>query len=83
MYVGLLVGLSMCAILKWRRGARCDGFGSESLAIAERLAHSDPGNAGWQRDLSLSSVTLLKRLDTLQSANLAEDWDGAWHMDQK
>ena len=29
------------------------------------------------------SVTLLKRLDTLQSANLAEDWDGAWHMDQK
>jgi hypothetical protein len=54
MYVGLLVGLSMCAILKWRREARCDGFGSESLAIAERLAHSDPGNAGWQRDLSVS-----------------------------
>ena len=48
----------MCAILKWRRGARCDGFGSESLAIAERLAHSDPGNAGWQRDLSLSYAHL-------------------------
>ncbi|MFM7403554.1 MAG: hypothetical protein ACKO1N_05535, partial [Erythrobacter sp.] len=24
------------------------------LAIAERLAASDPGNAGWQRDLSIS-----------------------------
>ena len=29
------------------------------------------------------SVTLLKRLDALQAAKLAEDWDGAWHMDQK
>jgi adenylate cyclase len=29
------------------------------------------------------SVTLLKRLDRLQAANLAEDWDGAWHVDQK
>jgi tetratricopeptide (TPR) repeat protein len=27
---------------------------SDSLAIAERLAQSDPGNAGWQRDLSVS-----------------------------
>ena len=25
-----------------------------SLAIADRLAGSDPGNAGWQRDLSAS-----------------------------
>ena len=25
-----------------------------SLAIAERLAKADPGNAGWQRDLSVS-----------------------------
>ena len=25
-----------------------------SLAIAERLAEADPGNAGWQRDLSVS-----------------------------
>ena len=25
----------------------------DSLAIAERLAQSDPGNAGWQRDLSV------------------------------
>jgi tetratricopeptide (TPR) repeat protein len=27
---------------------------SDSLAIVERLAQSDPGNAGWQRDLSVS-----------------------------
>ena len=26
----------------------------DTLAIAERLAQSDPGNAGWQRDLSVS-----------------------------
>jgi tetratricopeptide (TPR) repeat protein len=32
------------------RGARLEN----SLAIAERLANSDPGNAGWQRDLSVS-----------------------------
>ena len=25
-----------------------------SLAIRERLAQADPGNAGWQRDLSVS-----------------------------
>ena len=29
------------------------------------------------------SVALLKRLDALQVATLAEDWDGAWHLDQK
>ena len=27
---------------------------SDSLAIADRLAKSDPGNADWQRDLSVS-----------------------------
>ena len=26
----------------------------DGLAIADRLAKSDPGNAGWQRDLSVS-----------------------------
>ncbi len=26
----------------------------DSLAIGERLAKADPGNAGWQRDLSVS-----------------------------
>jgi hypothetical protein len=30
----------------------------DSLAIAERLATSDPGNAGWQRDLSVSYSNL-------------------------
>jgi hypothetical protein len=28
------------------------------LAIAERLAKADPGNAGWQRDLSVSNERL-------------------------
>ena len=28
----------------------------DSLAIIERLAQSDPGNAGWQRDLSVSYI---------------------------
>jgi hypothetical protein len=32
----------------WRRRYQA------SLAIAERLAKADPGNAGWQRDLALS-----------------------------
>jgi tetratricopeptide (TPR) repeat protein len=31
---------------------------SDSLAIAERLAKTDPGNAGWQRDLSVSLSNL-------------------------
>jgi hypothetical protein len=26
----------------------------DGLAIADRLAKSDPGNAGWQRDLEVS-----------------------------
>ena len=26
----------------------------DSLAISERLAKADPGNAGWQRDLSVA-----------------------------
>jgi adenylate cyclase len=29
------------------------------------------------------SLTLLKRLDVLQTAELMDDWDGAWHLDQK
>src|SRR5205823_2686935 len=40
--------------IKQRRGD-LDGalkFYSDSLAIPERLAKSDPGNAEWQRDLS-------------------------------
>ena len=30
----------------------------DSLGIAERLAASDPGNAGWQRDLSVNFAKL-------------------------
>ena len=30
----------------------------DSLAIIDRLAKSDPGNAGWQRDLSVSYAKL-------------------------
>ena len=30
----------------------------DSLAIADRLAKADPGNAGWQRDLSVSYAKL-------------------------
>jgi hypothetical protein len=30
----------------------------DSLAIRDRLAKSDPGNAGWQRDLSVSYAKL-------------------------
>ena len=44
------------ATCRWRRAtwpARCKSY-RDSLAIAERLAKSDPGNAGWQRDLSVS-----------------------------
>jgi hypothetical protein len=33
----------------------------DGLAIADRLAKSDPGNAGWQRDLSVSYANLAKR----------------------
>ena len=33
--------------------ARCKSY-RDSLAIRDRLAQSDPGNAGWQRDLSVS-----------------------------
>ena len=35
----------------WRR--RC-GATRPALEIADRLARADPGNAGWQRDLSVS-----------------------------
>ena len=38
------------------RRATCRGAEilPDSLAIRDRLAKSDPGNAGWQRDLSVS-----------------------------
>jgi tetratricopeptide (TPR) repeat protein len=33
---------------------------NDSLAIRVRLAKSDPGNAGWQRDLSVSYARLAR-----------------------
>jgi hypothetical protein len=33
-------------------------FYRDELAIADRLAEADPGNAGWQRDLSVSFAKL-------------------------
>jgi hypothetical protein len=33
---------------------------SDSLVIRDRLAKSDPGNAGWQRDLTVSYAKLAK-----------------------
>ena len=44
------------ATCRWRRAIcrpRSTSY-QASLAIIERLAKSDPGNAGWQRDLSVS-----------------------------
>ena len=32
----------------------------DDLAISERLAQSDPGNAGWQRDLAISYAKLAR-----------------------
>ena len=60
---------------------------SDALA-AYRAKQWEKARAGFVAALAIvpndgPSATLLKRLDTLQSANLAEDWDGAWHMDQK
>ena len=42
--------------IRQKRGALPDALKSyrDSLAIAERLAKEDPGNAEWQRDLSVS-----------------------------
>ncbi len=42
--------------IKVRRGDLAGALTAyqDSLAIADRLAKSDPGNAGWQRDLSVS-----------------------------
>ncbi len=41
-----------------RRRATCRGAAiyRDGLAISERLAKADPGNAGWQRDLSVSTT---------------------------
>ena len=49
-----------------------EGWGGE-LAIADRLAKSDPGNAGWQRDLSVAYARLAEVCEkTGQSAKERE-----------
>jgi hypothetical protein len=45
----------------------------DSLAIAERLAKSDPGNAGWQRDLSMSHRALAVALQQYEHEQEARD----------
>jgi hypothetical protein len=45
----------------------------DSLAIRERLASSDPGNAGWQRDLSVSYGKLGKALKLVGDKTKAHD----------
>ena len=43
------------ATCRWRRAiCRRRWRATRSLAISERLAKADPGNAGWQRDLSVT-----------------------------
>ena len=44
------------AMCSWPRATLADALKAyrDSLAIRERLAKADPGNAGWQRDLSVS-----------------------------
>jgi hypothetical protein len=60
---------------------------SEALA-AYRAKQWETARRGFVAALAVvpddgPSVTLLNRLDVLQAANLAEDWDDAWHLDQK
>jgi adenylate cyclase len=60
---------------------------TEALA-AYRAKQWETARSGFAAALAIvpddgPSRTLLKRLDALQAANLAEDWDGAWHLDQK
>ena len=45
---------------RWRRAISPGALESyqADLAIADRLATSDPGNAGWQRDLSVSYIKI-------------------------
>jgi hypothetical protein len=37
----------------------------DSFAIRERLAQSDPGNAGWQRDLAVSHAKIADALKSM------------------
>ncbi len=60
---------------------------AEALA-AYRARQWEAAHSGFMAALAIvpddgPSRTLLKRLDALEAANLADDWDGAWHLDQK
>jgi len=60
---------------------------AEGLA-AYRAKQWETARGGFKAALAVApndgpSATLLGRLDALQGANLAEEWDGAWHLDQK
>ena len=50
------VATTRSATCWWRRAICAEALKSfrDGLAISERLAKADPGNAGWQRDLSVS-----------------------------
>ena len=48
-----------------RATARGPGGHEKALAIRERLASQDPGNAGWQRDLAVS----FERIGNVRSAD--------------
>ncbi|GLI37946.1 hypothetical protein KI811_05985 [Geobacter hydrogenophilus] len=52
-----------------------------SLAIRERLAKADPGNAGWQRDLIVSYVKLSEA--TNDSSYAAKALDIALEMQKR
>ena len=60
---------------------------TEGLA-AYRAREWEAAHSGFMAALAIvpedgPSRTFLKRLDALQAANLAKNWDGAWHLDQK
>ena len=46
--------------------------------ILERLAGSDPGNAGWQRDLWVSYWRVADMMERTRPAEAREWWQGAY-----
>jgi hypothetical protein len=45
-------------LIRWAARNKFNPLRRRPLAIAERLAKADPGNADWQRDLSVSHNTI-------------------------
>jgi len=73
-----LAARSVGVLQQYRRRAGCAGQSAEALksfrdglAIAERLAKADAGNAGWQRDLSVSYRTWRIYSDGLRQSKSA------------